>query len=131
MWLIRLRPLRVKCPNTELFLVRIFLYSDWIRRDTKYFLAFGQNTERYKVSFRIQSECGKIGTKNNSVLGHFSRSGCYGIGKTKSFDGKLLNIKKLKPQIKACWYKKVSGFLFFKWAQKLLVKISLWDSRWS
>ena len=23
-----------KCPNTELFLVRIFLYSDWIRRFT-------------------------------------------------------------------------------------------------
>ena len=27
--------LREKCPNTELFLVRIFLYSDWIRRFTK------------------------------------------------------------------------------------------------
>ena len=27
-------PLREKCPNTEFFLVRIFLHSDWIRRDT-------------------------------------------------------------------------------------------------
>ena len=27
--------LREKCPNTELFLSRIFLYSDWIRRFTK------------------------------------------------------------------------------------------------
>ena len=27
--------LREKCPNTELFLVRIFPHSDWIRRDTK------------------------------------------------------------------------------------------------
>ena len=27
-------PLREKCPNTELFLVRIFLYSNWIRRFT-------------------------------------------------------------------------------------------------
>ena len=26
----------VKCPNTDLFLVRIFLYSDWIRRFTEY-----------------------------------------------------------------------------------------------
>ena len=26
--------LREKCPNTELFLVRIFLYLDWTRRDT-------------------------------------------------------------------------------------------------
>ena len=36
--------LREKCPNTELFQVR------------------------------IQSECGKIRTRNNSVFGHFSRS---------------------------------------------------------
>ena len=36
--------LREKCPNTELFLVCIFQYSDWIR------------------------------TRNNSVFGHFSRS---------------------------------------------------------
>ena len=36
--------LREECPNTELFLVRIFLYSDWIR------------------------------TRNNSASGHFSRS---------------------------------------------------------
>ena len=27
--------LREKCPNTEFFLVRIFLYSDWIRRFTE------------------------------------------------------------------------------------------------
>ena len=60
-----------------------------------YFPAFGLNTERYEVFLRIQSECGKIGTRNNSVFGHFSRSGCYGIGKIKSFDGKLSNIKKL------------------------------------
>ena len=41
-------PLREKCPNTELFLVLIFLY--------------------------IQSEYRKIWTRNNSVFGHFSRS---------------------------------------------------------
>ena len=28
-----------------------------------------------KVSFRIQPECGKIRTRENSVFGHFSRSG--------------------------------------------------------
>ena len=28
--------LREKCANTEFFLVRIFLHSDWIRRDTDY-----------------------------------------------------------------------------------------------
>ena len=66
--------LREKCPNTELFLIRIFPHSNWIRRDTLYFPAFGLNRERYFVSLRIQSECGKIQTRNNSVFGHFSRS---------------------------------------------------------
>ena len=26
--------LREKCPNTELFLIRIFLYLDWIQENT-------------------------------------------------------------------------------------------------
>ena len=42
-----------------------------------YFLAFGLNTERYSVSLRIQSECGKIRTRKNSVFRHFSRSVIY------------------------------------------------------
>ena len=55
--------LREKCPNTDLFLVGMIPYSGWIRRDASY--------------LRIQSECGKIRTRNNSVIGHFSRSVCY------------------------------------------------------
>ena len=47
-------------PNTKFFLVRIFLYSDWIRKFTG--------------NLRIQSECKKIRTRKNSVFGHFSRS---------------------------------------------------------
>ena len=39
-----------------------------------YFPAFGLNTEKYFVSFRIQSECGKIRTRKNSVFGQLSRS---------------------------------------------------------
>ena len=50
------RALREKCPNTELFLVFIFLYSDWT------------------VNLRIRSEYRKIRTKNNSVFGHVLRS---------------------------------------------------------
>ena len=42
-----------------------------------YFPAFGLNTERYRVSLRIQFEWGKIRTRNNSVFGHFSRSAEY------------------------------------------------------
>ena len=41
----------------------------------QYFPAFGLNTERYGVSSPIQSECGKIRTRKNSVFGHFLRSG--------------------------------------------------------
>ena len=40
-----------------------------------YFPVFGLNTERHFLSLRIQSECGKIRTRKNSVFGHFSRSG--------------------------------------------------------
>ena len=39
-----------------------------------YFRAFGMNTERYFVSLRIQSECGKIQTRKNFVFGRFSHS---------------------------------------------------------
>ena len=39
-----------------------------------YFPAFGLNTERYFAFLLIQSECGKIRTRNNSEFGHFSRS---------------------------------------------------------
>ena len=56
--------MREKCPDMELFLVRIFLYSDWIRK---------------LVNLRIQSEYRKIRTRNNSVLGHFSTVLVYGV----------------------------------------------------
>ena len=39
-----------------------------------YFPTFGLNTESYRVSLRIHSECRKIRTRKNSVFGHFSRS---------------------------------------------------------
>ena len=39
--------LREKCQNTEFFLVRIFLYWDWIGRDTEYLSVFSPNTEKY------------------------------------------------------------------------------------
>ena len=39
-----------------------------------YFPAFGLNTEIYGVNLRIQSECGKIRTRKNSVFGHFFHS---------------------------------------------------------
>ena len=41
------RPLRKKCPNTEFFVVRIFHYSDWIRRLTEEISVFSPNTGKY------------------------------------------------------------------------------------
>ena len=38
-----------------------------------YFPAFGLNTERYGVSFRIQSKCGEIRTKIVVLYGDFWR----------------------------------------------------------
>ena len=39
-----------------------------------HFPTFGLNTDRYFVFLCIQSECGKIRTRKNSVIGHFSCS---------------------------------------------------------
>ena len=35
-----------KCPNMELFLVRIFPHSDWIWRDTKYSVRMRENADQ-------------------------------------------------------------------------------------
>ena len=42
-----------------------------------YFLTFGLNTDRYSVSLPIQSKCGKMRTRKNSVFEQFSRSELY------------------------------------------------------
>ena len=44
-----LQALRKKCPNTELFLVRIFMYSDWIwrlARKSSYSLQIQENMDQ-------------------------------------------------------------------------------------
>ena len=61
--------LHEKFSNTELFLVRIFPHSDWIR---------------------IQSECGKIRARNNSLFGHFSRSASYSKNLWKKLNHRIL-----------------------------------------
>ena len=50
-WL-RLLAVREKCPHMEIFLVRIFPYSKWIRRATPYLFAFSPNagnTDQKKI----------------------------------------------------------------------------------
>ena len=64
------KSLREKWPNTEFFLLRIFLYLDWIQENTDQKKSvFGHFS---RVTLRIQSEYKKILTRKNSVLGHFS-----------------------------------------------------------
>ena len=46
--IIILNTLREKWPNTKFFLVRIFLHSDWIRRDTPYLSVFSPNVGKYE-----------------------------------------------------------------------------------
>ena len=85
---------REMCPNTEVFLVSIFPHSDWMRRDTDpaniylfkvnnrntftpfssvSIVDFEQVNVRWWVSLRVQSECWKIRTRNNSLFWQFSR----------------------------------------------------------
>ena len=42
-----------------------------------YIPVFGVNTKIYSVYFRIRSKYRKIGTRENSIFGHFSRSAFY------------------------------------------------------
>ena len=65
-----------------------------------YFASFGLNTERYKVSLRIQTECGKIQTRRNSVFGHISHSGCYHALK---YILRFFILKQNKHSIVFCW----------------------------
>ena len=45
--------LREKCPNAELFLVSIFLYSDWIRWFTPYIPVFSPNTGKHEPEITL------------------------------------------------------------------------------
>ena len=70
-------PLHEKYPNTEVFLVRIFLHSNWIR-STSYFFVFSLNAEKYgpeKTPYLDTFHV--VFVRKNSVPGHFSRSVCF------------------------------------------------------
>ena len=50
------------------------IWSTHCVKSVQYGASSGLNTERYKVSLRIQSEYGKIRTRINSLFGHLSHS---------------------------------------------------------
>ena len=70
-----------------------------------HFPTFGLNTERYGVSFRIQSECGKIQTRINQCTTLWERVdavGCYISHKTLRY-AVILFSGKDKHQLQNCW----------------------------
>ena len=52
----------LKMENTKNYVKIVFIWSF----SSTYFPSFGLNTERCRVSFRIQSECGKKTDQKNS-----------------------------------------------------------------
>ena len=73
---------KVWCYSTLIKISLLFQQNDYCGKVFKYwvisgpyFSVFGLNAEIYGVNLRIPSKCRKIRTRNNSVFGHFSRSG--------------------------------------------------------
>ena len=94
-----LQSLREKYPSTEFF-------SDL------YFPALGLNTDRYPVSLRIQSKCGEIWTRKNSVFGQFSRGELYNLPITlmsNTIKGALSGLRQFLATKSRCSVRK--GFL--------------------
>ena len=75
-----------------------------------------------RISLRIQSECGKIWTKKNSVFGHFSRSEWYStiIVPWETFGGLLLW---QRPMLQLYF------FLLYNWLQSAR-KLYIWNISW-
>ena len=61
LFLLVIDTLRKKCPNTEFFLVLIFPYSDWIRRDSPYSVRIRENKNRKKLRiWTLFTQCGYL-----------------------------------------------------------------------
>ena len=76
--------------------------------------AFGLNTERYLVSLRIQSECGKVRTRKNSVFRYFTQWGFFYWFKNKTSTRKRFPVLRVKSHPifchKICWKEQPSIF---------------------
>ena len=70
-YLMDLLPFTVEVPKNGVFYGP---YFPAFGLNTERYGVFRLNTERYGISLCIQSKCGKIQTRKNSVFGHFRRS---------------------------------------------------------
>ena len=84
-----------------------------------YFPAFGLNTEKYVVSFRIQYECEKIWTRKNSVFGHFSRSEFFTLHYLSDVHPRLCAFTGL------CWLTSISLYLIPNYSASFQLPLKL------
>ena len=89
--------LRKRCLYLELFWSAFF----------PHFLAFGLNTERYGVSFRIQSECGKIREKCGPKTPNTDTF--YAVMLYKD----VTSNKKVRPKKSYSWFRKLASEKIF------------------
>ena len=93
--------LREKCPNTELFLVRIFLYSDWIQ----------ENTDQKKLRIWILlTQCQKVFLTNISEKDTKHGDSCPEVFWKVDF---LKNLERLtgKHVCRGLFFNKVAGWI--------------------
>ena len=106
--------LRKKCPNTEFFLVRIFLYSDGIRRFSPNTGKYGLEKTPYLDTFHAVYHIGKAKTICTLI---------FLITKKCGLKPKNNNQKMTKPQIlKKCG---LLGFSFDKFNHRQIKDIKL------
>ena len=117
---------------------RVLLLSSTLRKKFPYsglfwsaffphFPSFGLNTERYEVSLRIQSKCGKNVDQNNSGYGHFLRS-------AKEMESFCINLKVSKSvkNLLIIFTTTISYFLEKFWKRyqsemwNLMIPLALW-----
>ena len=122
---------QVVCNLTSFLLYithRVLLLSSTLRKMFPYselfwsafsphFPSFGLNTERYEVSLRIQSKCGKNVDQNNSGYRHFLRS-------AKEIESFWINLKVSK-SVKSLLIIFTPTISYF--CRKVLKKISIGD----
>ena len=88
------------------FLIRIFLHSDWIRRDTEYLFVFSPNAEKVD--------------QKNSEYGHFSRIELR-LRLGWRYTLKLLTTLPVKQNAMLTWGLVNTCHLTYQWLQKIRV----------
>ena len=113
--------LREKCPNTGLFLVRIFLYSDWIRRDGIRYFRDKVFTDEALFTFLTEVES----IVNSRPLTAASDD----INNLEAITPNHLLIGKSCPNCNSCVFQEQDISLRKKWKELQAVKDMLWK-RW-